>query len=44
MVDFDKEKEGIQNRLLQQKRFKTLQAWLDQRKISSDIVIEEDLL
>jgi peptidyl-prolyl cis-trans isomerase D len=44
MVDFDKEKEGIQNRLLQQKRFKTFQAWLDQRKKSSEIVIEESLL
>jgi len=44
MDDFDKEKEGIQSRLLQQKRFKTFQAWLDQRKKSSEIVIEEDLL
>ena len=44
MDDFDKEKEGIQNRLLQQKKFKTMQAWLDQRKKSSEIVIEEDLL
>ena len=44
MVDFGKEKEGIQNRLLQQKRFKTYQAWLDQTKKSSEIVIEEDLL
>ena len=44
MDDFDKEKEGIQNRLLQQKKFKTMQAWLDQRKNSSEIVIEEDLL
>jgi peptidyl-prolyl cis-trans isomerase D len=44
MVDFDKEREDIQNRLLQQKRFKTFQAWLDQRKNSSEIVIEESLL
>ena len=44
MDDFDKEKEGIQSRLLQQKRFKTFQAWLDQRKKSSEIVIEEDFL
>ncbi len=44
MADFDKEKEGIKNRLLQQKRFKTFQAWLDQRKKSSEIVIEESLL
>ncbi len=44
MADFDKEKEGINNRLVQQKRFKAFQAWLDQRKISSEIVIEESLL
>jgi len=42
--DFDKEKEGILNRLLQQKRFKTFQAWLEQKKNSSEIVIEESLL
>ena len=44
VVDFDKEKESILNRLLQQKRFKTFQAWLVQKKKSSEIVIEEDLL
>ena len=44
VVDFDKEKESILNRLLQQKRFKTFQAWLEQKKKSSEIVIEEDLL
>jgi len=44
LADFDKEKEDIRNRLLQQKRFKVFQAWLDQRKNSSEIVIEEDLL
>jgi peptidyl-prolyl cis-trans isomerase D len=44
LADFEKEKEEIRNRLLQQKRFKVFQAWLDQRKNSSEIVIEEDLL
>jgi peptidyl-prolyl cis-trans isomerase D len=44
MTDFDKEKEDIKNRLLQQKQYKAFQAWLDQRKNSSEIVIEEDLL
>ena len=44
MADFEKEKDGIKNRLLQQKRFKAFQAWLDQRKKSSEIVIKENLL
>jgi peptidyl-prolyl cis-trans isomerase D len=43
-ADFDKEKEDTKNRLLQQKRFKAFQGWLDQLKNSSEIVIEEDLL
>ncbi len=42
--DFDEEKEGIHRRLLQQKRFQTFQAWLEQRKKSSDIVIKEGSL
>jgi len=41
LADFEKEKEDIKNQLLQQKRFKAFQAWLDQRKKSSEIVIEE---
>ena len=44
MADFEKEKEAIRNRLLQQKRFKAFQSWLDQRKKSSEIIIEETLL
>lgn len=44
MTEFDKEKEDIKNRLLQQKRFKAFEAWLDQRKNSSEIVIEDDIL
>ena len=34
MADFEKEKDDIKNRLLQQKRFKAFQAWMDQRKKS----------
>jgi len=44
MADFAKEKDGIKDRLLQQKRFKAFQAWLDQRKKSSEIIIEESFL
>jgi len=44
MVDYEKEKDDIKNRLLQQKRFKAFQAWLDQRKESSEITIDESLL
>ncbi len=44
LADFEKEKEDIKNQLLQQKRFKAFQAWLDQRKKSSEIVIEESFL
>ncbi|MGD9291073.1 MAG: hypothetical protein PVG74_25875, partial [Desulfobacterales bacterium] len=44
MADFAKERDGIQNRLLQQKRFKSFQAWLEQRRASSEIVIEESFL
>lgn len=44
MADYDKEKEDIKNRLLQQKQFKAFEAWLDQRINSSEIVIEEGLL
>ena len=44
IADFEKEKEDIKNRLLQQKQYKAFQAWLDQRKKSSEIVIEEDFL
>ena len=44
MAEFEKEKEDIKNRLLQQKRFKAFEAWLDQRKDSSEIIIEKDLL
>jgi len=44
MADFAKEKDGIKDRLLQQKRFKAFQAWLDQKKKSSEIIIEESFL
>ena len=44
MDEFDKEKAGIKEQLLQQKRFKTFEAWLEQRKNRSEIVVEKDFL
>ena len=41
---FDKEKTDIQEQLLQQKRFKTFEAWLEQIKIRSEIIVEKDFL
>jgi len=41
---FDKEKADIQERLLQQKRFKTFEAWLEQVKNRSEIIVEKDFL
>jgi peptidyl-prolyl cis-trans isomerase D len=41
---FEKEKPDIQERLLQQKRFMTFEAWLEQVKNRSEIVIEKDFL
>lgn len=41
---FEKEKPDIQGRLLQQKRFMTFEAWLEQVKNRSEIVIEKDFL
>ena len=38
---FEKEKPGIKERLLQQKSFKTFDAWLTQMKSESQITIEE---
>lgn len=38
---FEKEKQTIKARLMQQKAFKTVQAWLDQIKDESEIVIED---
>jgi peptidyl-prolyl cis-trans isomerase D len=42
--EFDKEKAAILERLIQQKRFKTFEAWLEQRKNGSEIVVESDFL
>ena len=42
--EFEKEKANTIERLLQQKRSETLRAWLEQRKNSSAIVIEEGFL
>jgi peptidyl-prolyl cis-trans isomerase D len=44
MEEFEKEKANIIERLLQQKRSETLRAWLEQKKNSSEIVIEEGFL
>ena len=44
MEAFEKEKADIQERLLQQKRFMTFEAWLEQIKNRSEIVIEKDFL
>ena len=42
--EFNKEKANIVKRLLQQKRSETLRVWLEQKKNSSEIVIEEEFL
>ncbi len=44
MDEFDKEKDGIKEQLLQQKRFKTFEGWLEQIKNRSEIVIENGFL
>jgi len=44
MVEFDKEKDDIIERLLQQKRSKAFAAWLEQVKNRSEIVYFEDFL
>ncbi|CAB1058785.1 hypothetical protein D1BOALGB6SA_3542 [Olavius sp. associated proteobacterium Delta 1] len=44
MDEFDKEKAGIKEQLLQQKRFKTFEAWLEQIKNRSEIVVENGFL
>jgi peptidyl-prolyl cis-trans isomerase D len=42
--EFEKEKAAIIERLLQQKRFKIFEAWLEQIKNRSEIVVESDFL
>ena len=44
LEEFEKEKENIIERLMQQKRSGTLRAWLEQKKNSSEIFIEEGFL
>jgi peptidyl-prolyl cis-trans isomerase D len=44
MDEFDKEKDGIKEQLLQQKRFKTFEGWLEQIKNRSEIVVENGFL
>ena len=38
--EFEKEKANVKERLLQQKRSETLRAWLEQKKNSSEIIVE----
>jgi len=38
--EFNKEKANVKERLLQQKRSETLKAWLEQKKNSSEIIVE----
>jgi hypothetical protein len=38
--EFEKEKDNVKERLLQQKRSETLRAWLEQKKNSSEIIVE----
>lgn len=40
MEEFEKEKDNVKERLLQQKRSETLRAWLEQKKNSSEIIVE----
>jgi len=42
--DFEKEKDQIIERLLQQKRFKTIENWLAEKRKSSEITIEETFI
>ncbi len=42
--DFEKEKEKVKERLLQQKKFKTFDVWVSQLKDKSEITIEPDFL
>ena len=44
MDEFDKEKADIKEQLLQQKRFKTFESWLEQIKNRSEIVVENGFL
>jgi peptidyl-prolyl cis-trans isomerase D len=44
MEEFEKEKAGIKERLLQQKRFKIFEAWLAKIKNGSEIIVEKDFL
>ena len=44
MEEFEKEKADVKERLLQQKRSETLRAWLEQKKSSSEIIVESGFL
>ena len=42
--DFEKEKDQIIERLLQQKKFKTIENWLAEKRKSSEIIIDEKFI
>ena len=44
MEEFEKEKADVKERLLQQKRSETRRAWLEQKKSSSEIIVESGFL
>jgi hypothetical protein len=44
LTDIDKEKADIKARLLQQKKFRALDEWLNQLRNRSEISIEEGVL
>ena len=44
MEEFEKERADVKERLLQQKRSETRRAWLEQKKSSSEIIVESGFL
>ena len=42
--DFEKERESIKKKLLQQKKNKVVEEWLEQVKSQNEIIIESDFL
>lgn len=42
--EFEKEKDQVRDQLLQQKRFKTMETWLAEKRKSSEVLVEESYL
>ena len=42
--EFEKEKEQVRDQLLQQKRFKTMETWIAEKRKNSEILVEESYL